>query len=193
MASGEHFELILKGECLGTPQYNVMHFLQTAGGAGASALGASFATAAEVAWKNMATAAATWSLIDTINLDDPSDFASLPITWVGGTAGGTAGTMPPWVTWKFKKLRNSRAFRSGFIRISGIAEAELSGLDPIANAVTKANALATILSGTFSDGSGSTWDMVIRSLPNLTYTTTRYGEIAAVDFDGVSSQVSRKA
>lgn len=193
MAIGDHYELVLKSACLGEDFRNVIHYVMLAGSGDWTDLATQWATDIESPLEAVLSNQWTASEIEVINLDDPTDYGSLSISWVGDYVAGVPGTLPGWVAWSFKKNRTSREFRNGSIRFSGISEAATDGLDPNATALTELTTLGTALSADVVDLGGNEFRMVIRSLPNLTYPTTRYNEISSVTFNKLTSQVSRRS
>lgn len=192
MALGDRYELIMRGTVLGEPQRNVLHFEQFAGGGGAAELAAEFDEEIKPLWQPVFTDQATVTELEVINLDNSTDFATLPVTWVGSGGTGAASTVVPWVCWTFKKVRTDRSFRNGFIRWSGLNETAIQGTAPTAGTLTALNALASQLGLNYVNLAGDEWQMVIRSLPNQSNPNTRYNVISGVSFSHVGSQVSRK-
>lgn len=172
---------------------NTYYFVQTAGAGTADALVAAFKADMLPELIAVQSTFLTHESIEVINLDDPTDFYEEALS--ASNVGTVSGEMAPvFVAWGYRLLRASRLSRNGYKRIAGVGEADLGDGDAASAALTRLNALATVMGGTITDTvTSSTWKPVIMSrsgvAPNIVYTPN---DVSGAEYISVTSQNSRK-
>lgn len=139
-----------------------------------------------------------YTLIETVNVNDVSDFETVQPTGINGLRVGTQ--LPPWISWGFRLGRASRASRHGYKRIAGVNEEDTEDgwFDNAAIGTEMTAAIAALWADISYTATGNTYAprivKVTRTNPGVlpaTYTYTGY-PIGSASFYGVTSQNTRK-
>ena len=127
----------------GKPMENVFFYLHTAGESPAGNLAQSFEETVLPKITNLQTTLVKNVSIDVINLGNPADFISWPIS---GTGEYAAEALPPHSALNFTMKLNTRAVRKGSKRISGIPETvQIDGKITLAGYITRIEEFRAIL------------------------------------------------
>lgn len=198
MATGDMFLLTLTASRVGGGDImqNVFGYQQLDGLEGSSELANEFIEENLPSILAIVSEQTTFTGVSCINLNDPTDFASITLT--GNAGEGNGDPMPPFVSWTFEYVRADRTVRNGRKAFGLVPEVGVTDgvVDPAW--VTFVNATATALAGDLdSEGDGSSWRPRIYRRPG-TYSS---GVVAApgamypiqtVSYSSVSTQNSRK-
>lgn len=147
--------------------------------------------------QNLQTAEVHHEGLYVINLDNPDEFALIPIADDGNVSGET---LPPFAAWAFRLNRTSRAVRNGQKRIAGIPESYQQGGYASATADTAIAAYATILSAILvnSVDGGSFQPRILHKattagVGGATETTPRADyAVGSAQYTAISTQNTRK-
>jgi hypothetical protein len=196
MATGEHYTVTITA---GASSYgdvqNVFVYEQTAGTGNAHTLADAFISDVLAGIVNIISSATVFTQIDVVNLEDPADFWTEPITEAGALGGDF---MPPFVAAAFEYVRATRSVSNGRKSFGWIPEDQVNSGFPISGYLTALNLVATTLGNNVDDvTTSSSWEPVIWRRPG-TYVSGvvtdpgLFYPISAVVFKRISSQNTRK-
>lgn len=127
------------------------------------------------------------------NLTNGLDILSVPLTTgnVGLVSSGDAS--PPFVSYGFQLLRESRATRHGYKRIAGVPEVNISSGEVVSGAMPYVNAVADVLPADILIGLLPGFEPVIVKHPiSVPLTDPVYASIGGCNFRGIGTQNTRK-
>lgn len=191
MASGDRFLLTLNGDYHGILWKNVFGYRHDTGSSTAAALGSVFDASVLNALRDMQATSCNYNTIEVINLDEPTDFATVIPTITNGTDVGDG--LPAFVCTAFLIARQSRLVRNGWKRFTGVTEPMVDGQNLASAYQTKANALAGQLTTYLGTVEGDAWypQIVRRTIVNGV-TQYTFFEAGTVSFSKISTQNTRK-
>lgn len=196
MAVGNRYQIRDYQVMGGTQQVmNVYHYLHSAGSGDATTLGPSFVGDVMPQIIAVQGAHVVHDKLEVINLDDPSDFTTIPLS--SGNVGTVEGDKLPYTAaWSFRFNRSTRLTRSGRKAIAGVAEADVSGTNSpgaTSDALTRLEALAAKLGGLVIDEpDGGTWvPIIVHREPGNPPVYTHYN-ITGVEYVRIGQQDTRK-
>jgi hypothetical protein len=189
---------------------NVFHFqVDDDGGAKLDEFAAGFFEALQTDLLNITANVVEYLQIDARLLDEDGDLINgetYIIPTGSGVGADTSGSLPPYVTWTFKYLRENATFRHGFKRFAGVPSiGQVKGF-PVGGEITNLNNMAGTLSGPFSafsigtDGlpdveyAGSAMHNVVlqRVINGDPITPVNVALVPNIVFDKIGTQNSRK-
>lgn len=194
MAVGDIYQVSYFQDIVGQAVVNVFHYLQVSAntaGLPAEDLAEGFEVLVAPAYEDIL--AVGWEGLGTevINIGSLLDFDVRTYTspFTGGRTGQRVANS---ICWSFRLNRLGPGQRSGWKRLSCIAESDVNGQTPDAGIIAALDVVAGILGDTFEAG-GALWSPAVVKRP-IVYgvaPTVFYLPIT-VDFRGVGTQVSRK-
>lgn len=199
MASGDRYQLVLiqkYGGAAGVTCDNVFSYEQTNGVGDATTLLNTFAVSVMDDILSIQSSAITNVQISCINLDNLSDYDTLPDGSPGSASAGD--TLPPYATWTFRYVRATRAVKDGRKAFSGIPETnQINGI-ALGTYLGTLDNVATALGQTLTEiSTGSSWEPRIWRRPG-TYKSGvvaapgLFYPIAGVVYSSISTQNTRK-
>lgn len=194
MAVGDIYQVTYFQDIIGQPIANVFHYLQVSavtGGLPAEDLAQGFEVLIAPAYEPILQTSWRGLGTETINVGDLLDFDVRDYTtpFEGARVGERVSNV---VCWSFRYNRLGPGQRSGWKRLSGLSETDVSGQAPAPGITTALDDFAEILQTVFEAG-GGLWAPAVVKRPIIFGTApTVFYVPSTVDFRGVGSQVSRK-
>jgi len=194
---GDRYLLTLRAHSSDNSQsiQNVFAYELTVGPGGANALATGFIANTLPLIATVVSAQTFYDDAVVINLDDPTDYATVAISGPGSVGGDS---MPTFCAWDFEYIRTSRIVNNGRKSIGMIGEASQVGGLPTSGTATDLAALADALGDTQLATAGlSEWEPKIFRRPG-TYASGvvaapgQFFDVADVVFRRLSTQNTRK-
>ena len=198
MALGDLFTLDLSANLLGQTVHNIFRFASISGNPTALQLAQTFALNVVSSLASIASNDLTYTDIQVINEDTPSDFANYPISVPGGRG---SNTINPFSAWGFTYVPNTPHSKAGGKRFAGVASSDVADGHPSALILAELSDVAVTLGSPIITVGGNFRPRILSercvkdpvthrctSAPHLFYRVA----VNNVVFDWQTSQNSRK-
>lgn len=129
MALGDLFTLDLSANLLGQTVHNIFRYASVSGNPTAAQLAAAFQLNIVTSLATIASSDLTYTDIEVINEDTPSDFANLSFSVDGSRSGNVIN---PFSAWGFTLVPNTPHSKAGGKRFAGVASTDVLDGHPTA-------------------------------------------------------------
>jgi hypothetical protein len=191
MSFGDVFKLTLKGTLLGQQTNNVFHYRQTVGILGGSTMVDRFLAEVFPDIKSVLASQATFTAVEWINYNDPSDFGLTPIT-TGQNGARSGEVLPAFIAWGFNYNRSSRVTRNGSKRFAGVMEGDVINGLAVPAFLNVLEDVAGQLGQDLQAGLTEMWRPVIARISTDGATVIQTNDVQNVTYRRITTQNSRK-
>lgn len=194
---GDVYQVKLFQTLLNVDVLNVWYYILETQGTGsnlASVLAGEFDTDIIPPLTEIQTTDLTYTQLEVVNLGLLTEFSATPGSGLSATNGVRGGqVLPAFFCASFRYQRAAIGQRYGYKRIAGIQDQDVDGDGIESGRTTDYTAVATAFAAVLDDGAGNTWAPYIARRP-ITLGVNPTGYVSkGVDFNGWTTQSTRKS
>lgn len=134
-----------------------------------------------------------WEGYEYRNLTNGIDFGSRTFDAPGLQGNSVTASLPSYVSWTFRLLRESLTTRNGYKRFAGVGEGDVSGNTSLLTAAAINNVTAALAADIYLNLALVAEPVIVkRPIPNPALVGYVYSSVGGADFRGIGSQNTRK-